>query len=115
MITNQPEHPRSLSSRRARRGSAVSVRIAFDSVVTPSWVGDFRVGDFSNGSVGRCRATETTEPVGSDALVGIAESCEDGPARNRTANPLIKSASGEQTEGTSDHQPRKKSGGSEGP
>jgi len=39
---------------------------------------------------------------------------DDGPARNRTANPLIKSESGDHTGSTSAHQLRKKTGGSGG-
>jgi len=40
--------------------------------------------------------TETVETVSTDALVAMSESSEDGPAENRTPNPLIKSCLGDE-------------------
>ena len=53
--------------------------------------------------------TGAVAAVGSDATVAIAESGKDGPARNRTANPLIKSADPEHTEPISADEAQKKS------
>nr|UXE44069.1 hypothetical protein Hi04_10k_c1000_00023 [uncultured bacterium] len=55
--------------------------------------------------------TDAVAAVGSDAAVAISESRNDGPADNRTPNPLIKSEEPEHTEPTSADVPTKKSGG----
>jgi len=51
--------------------------------------------------------TEAVAAVGSDALAAVSERYEDGPARNRTANPLIKSPLEEEsTTGHDEPRPR---------